>query len=94
MVTGVNAGVNNAYTLGSLTPSTPTGAARTVDMGMINMLNNSSNQPNDVSGKLPGTASDYFEILDNMQQDKKKPGLWQSLVNMGTRHAINSRASR
>ena len=93
MVTGVNAGVNNAYTLGSLTASTRTGAARTVDMGMINMLNNSSNQPNDVSGKLPGTASDYLGILDNMQQGEKKPGVWQSIVNMATRHAINSRAS-
>lgn len=94
MVTGVTAGLNNAYTLGSLTASTRTGATRTVDMGMINLVSAAPPQQQGVGGgKLPGTASEYNAILDNMQQGEKKPGLWQSIVNMATRHAINSRAS-
>ena len=93
MVTGVNTGTNSTYTLGSLTASTRTDAARTVDMGMINLVSAAPPQQPEVGGgKLPGTASEYNTILDNMQQGEKKPGLWQSLVNMATRHAINSRA--
>ena len=93
MVTGVTAGLNNAYTLGSLTASTRTGAARTVDVGMINLVSTTPPQQADVGGgKLPGTASDYLGILDNMQKGEKKPGVWQSIVDMATRHAINSRA--
>ena len=97
MITGVNAGVNNAYTLGSLTGSTRTGAVRTVDMGMINVVSAAPPQQQGVGGgKLPGTADEYLGILkgiqeDNMQQGKK-PGVWQRIVNIATLHAINSRA--
>lgn len=95
MITGVNAGVNNPYTLGSLTASTRTGTVRTVDMGMINLVSATPPEQPDVGGgKLPGTASEYLEILDNMPKGEKKPGVWQSIVNMATRHAINSRAGR
>ncbi len=93
MITGVNAGVNNAYTLGSLTASTRTGAPRTEDMRMIKLVSAPPEQPEVGGGKLPGKVDEYLGILNNMPKDEK-PSLRKIIVDALTLHAINSRASR